>query len=280
VNNQSLFGARLDDAQKWLSLPNENIHLLICHGFKPKELTSINSPTYGVNKQSKQNDAISPSVPIRPILTQQIISPVSSTKSNGILNSSSPNNISISPKSQQPPPPVPAKPKLRPSNTQFVPINGDNLTATTATYQTSSPRTQPQNGFEVDESDISVTESEKSFKDKKKFFESGFKDSGPKPKPRQFKYINEHELLRMKQEEDQKVKTMSPTELLQSRTTYDNDPESMQTTLSQYQTPTYLAKPEEDDDDIVQPQTSRTISSAARVRYDLMGINETKSDLV
>jgi hypothetical protein len=41
---------------------------------------------------------------------------------------------------------------------------------------------------------------------------------------------------------DQKIKTMSPTELLQSRTTYDNDPESMQTTLSQYQTPTYLAK--------------------------------------
>jgi hypothetical protein len=38
VNNQSLFGARLDDAQKWLSLPNENIHLLICHGFKPKEV--------------------------------------------------------------------------------------------------------------------------------------------------------------------------------------------------------------------------------------------------
>jgi hypothetical protein len=38
---------------------------------------------------------------------------------------------------------------------------------------------------------------------------------------------------------------MSPTELLQSRTIYDgdrNDPELMQTTLSQYQTPNYLAK--------------------------------------
>jgi hypothetical protein len=38
---------------------------------------------------------------------------------------------------------------------------------------------------------------------------------------------------------------MSPTELLQSRSLYDNDkndPEVMQTTLSQYQTPTYLAK--------------------------------------
>jgi hypothetical protein len=44
---------------------------------------------------------------------------------------------------------------------------------------------------------------------------------------------------------DQKVKTMSPTELLQSRTMYDgdvNDTESMQTTLSQYQTPAYIAK--------------------------------------
>jgi hypothetical protein len=38
---------------------------------------------------------------------------------------------------------------------------------------------------------------------------------------------------------------MSPTELLQSRTIHDsdkNDPELIQTTLSQYQTPTYLAK--------------------------------------
>jgi hypothetical protein len=44
---------------------------------------------------------------------------------------------------------------------------------------------------------------------------------------------------------EQKIKTMSPTELLQSRTIYDNDrndPELMQSTLSQYQTPTYLAK--------------------------------------
>ena len=42
-----------------------------------------------------------------------------------------------------------------------------------------------------------------------------------------------------------KIKTMSPTELLQSRTTYDRDvtdAESMQTTLSQYQTPAYVAK--------------------------------------
>ncbi len=41
------------------------------------------------------------------------------------------------------------------------------------------------------------------------------------------------------------MKTMSPTELLQSRTMYDNDKNDsalMQTTLSQYQTPTYLAK--------------------------------------
>ena len=70
------------------------------------------------------------------------------------------------------------------------------------------------------QSDISVTESERSFKDKKKFFESGFKETGPKPKrkrnvfpstvflhsprfaaARQFKYINEHELFQMKQEE-------------------------------------------------------------------------------
>ena len=44
---------------------------------------------------------------------------------------------------------------------------------------------------------------------------------------------------------EQKVKTMSPNELLQSRSIYDNDkndPDFLQTTLSQYQTPTYLAK--------------------------------------
>jgi len=44
---------------------------------------------------------------------------------------------------------------------------------------------------------------------------------------------------------EQKIKTMSPTELLQSRSIYDNDKndsELMQTTLSQYQTPSYLAE--------------------------------------
>jgi len=44
---------------------------------------------------------------------------------------------------------------------------------------------------------------------------------------------------------EQKIKTMSPTELLQSRSIYDNDKndsELLQTTLSQYQTPTYLAE--------------------------------------
>ncbi len=80
---------------------------------------------------------------------------------------------------------------------------------------------------------------------------------------------------------------MSPTELLQSRTMYDgdmNDPELMQTTLSQYQTPTYLARyeissffqrktisiflfrPEDDqpDDEILQQRPSRHVSSAVR----------------
>ncbi|CAF4228575.1 unnamed protein product [Rotaria sp. Silwood2] len=205
-----LFGAHLDDAQKWLSMPNENINLLICHGFKSKELTSVNSPIYNKNNQTKPNDAISPAVPTRSILTQQQISPILSTKPNGVLNSSSSKNVSISPKvispnsQPPPPPPVPIKPKFHPLNAQFVPFNGDNQITTTTTtmkYPSSSPRIQPQNGFEVDDLDISVNESEKSFNDKKKFFESGFKESGPKPKPRQFKYINEHELLQMKREE-------------------------------------------------------------------------------
>jgi hypothetical protein len=271
VHNQSLFGARLDDAQKWLSAPSETIHLLICYGFKPRETMSSKSP-----KQIDIN---------RSVLTQQSISPALPTRHNGI---SSPHNNSLSPKltspvyantnnnSQQqspqpPPPPIPAKPKYRPPNNQFVPINGDNH----------NQKRQSQNGFEIDESDLSVNDSERSFKDKKKFFESGFKDPGPKPKPRQFKYINEHELLQMKQEEDQKVKTMSPTELLQSRTTYDgdaNDSESMQTTLSQYQTPTYFTKLE--DDDLNHQRQSRNLSTAARFRYGLIENNEHKSDLV
>ncbi|CAF2449410.1 unnamed protein product [Rotaria sp. Silwood2] len=252
VNNQSLFGARLDDAQKWLSVPTDTINLLICHGFKPKETNTLISPT----KSSKQIDTS------RSSLTQQSNSPIPPIRHNGISSS---HHTSHSPKVTNPvygntntkqqqlspqPPPVPIKPKYRTPNTQFVPINGDNH---------KQRNVQSQNGFEIDESDFSVTESERSFNDKKKFFESGFKDSGPKPKPRQFKYINEHELLQMKQEEEQKVKSMSPTELLQSRTLYTgdiNDSELMQTTLSQYQTPNYLAKPEEDqtDDDIIQQQ--------------------------
>ncbi|CAF1599774.1 unnamed protein product, partial [Adineta ricciae] len=248
VNNQSLFGARLDDAQKWLSVPSETIHLLICHGFKPKEIPTIISPS----KPSKQIENI------RPPSTQQSSSPIPPTRQNGV---SSPHNNSNSSKvispiyantTSQPlspqPPPVPAKPKYRSPNAQFAPINGDN-------YPT--PK-QAQNGFEVEESDISVTESERSFKDKKKFFESGLQAPGPKPKPRQFKYINEHELFQMKQEDEQKVKTMTPTEILQSRSMYDNDTEIMQTTLSQYQTPAYLAKPEDDqtDDDMTQQRNS------------------------
>ena len=39
------------------------------------------------------------------------------------------------------PPPVPAKPKYRPTQTQFVPINGDHH----------GVKKQPQNGFEMDE---------------------------------------------------------------------------------------------------------------------------------
>ena len=78
---------------------------------------------------------------------------------------------------------------------------------------------------------------------------------------------------------------MSPIELLESRTIHMNDindSELMQTTLSQYQTPAYLAKyvimfqrqiinlflkfrPEEDqvDDDIIQQQ-ARNLASIAR----------------
>ncbi|UJR30252.1 hypothetical protein I4U23_017790 [Adineta vaga] len=246
VNNQSLFGARLDDAQKWLSVQEKTINLLVCYGFQANETTTPSSSTSGLNKKSKQNDS-----------TSTVAQKPSSPKSNGILNSKP-----TSPISPQPPP-IPAKPKFRPLNS----TNGDNQKATT-TFHLPSPRIQPQNGFEIDESDMSVSGSERSFKDKKKFFESGLKDSPPQPKPRQFKYINEHELVQMKKEDEQKVKTMSPTELLQSRTMFVNDQkesELMQTTLSQYQTPTYLAKPEDDDDDTILQRQSRNISSTSRL---------------
>ena len=86
------------------------------------------------------------------MLTQQSNSPKLSTKHNGV---SSPQQVSLSPKisssmcvntnnKQQvspQPPPVPAKPKYRVSNTQFTPINVDNRTL----------RKTPQNGFEIDE---------------------------------------------------------------------------------------------------------------------------------
>ncbi|CAF3950448.1 unnamed protein product [Rotaria magnacalcarata] len=62
---------------------------------------------------------------------------------------------------------------------------------------------------------------------------------------------------------------MSPTELLQSRAMYAgdiNDSELMQTTLSQYQTPNYLAKPEDDqtDEDITQQQQTGKLPSTTR----------------
>ena len=85
----------------------------------------------------------------------------------------------------------------------FVPINDEQTTSNVR-------RQSQQNGYEVDEvrrfssddflllfstsnvfqSDISVTESERSFKDKKKFFESGFKETGPKPKRKENRFEN------------------------------------------------------------------------------------------
>ncbi|CAF1593892.1 unnamed protein product [Adineta ricciae] len=249
VNNQSLFGARLDDAQKWLSIQDQNIHLVVCHGYTPKETINSSSSNTSLNKKTKQND-------VAPVSTQKSLSPIVSTRSNGTLNAKVTSPIS------PPPPPVATKPKFRPLNTQTNPTNGANQ------KYPSSARIQAQNGFEIDESDMSISESEKSFKDKKKFFESAVKDSTPTPKPRQFKYINDHELTQMKHEDEQKVKSMSPNELLHSRTMFVNDhneSELMQTTLSQYQTPTYLAKPEEDDDDLIPQRQSRNIPSNARV---------------
>ncbi len=140
--------------------------------------------------------------PTKSILTQQSNSPAPPTRHNGVSSTS--HNVSISPKVTSPvyantnnqqqqlspqPPPVPAKPKYRPLNAKFAPINGNNHTQN---------KKQPQNGFENEDvrklyffdifqlifvqSDLSIVDSERSFKDKKKFFESGFKDPGPKPK--------------------------------------------------------------------------------------------------
>lgn len=100
---------------------------------------SITSPS----KSSKSSE------PIRSILTQHSTSPHLPTRQNGLQH------VTISPKVTSPvyantsnqsqlspqPPPVPAKPKYRTSNTQFVPINGDDH----------SSKIQTHNGFDVDE---------------------------------------------------------------------------------------------------------------------------------
>ncbi len=88
----------------------------------------------------------------RSILTQQSNSPTPPTRHNGVPSS---HIVSVSLKVTSPvyanttnqqqlspqPPPVPAKPKYRPLNTQFAPINGDNH----------PPKRQSQNGFEIEE---------------------------------------------------------------------------------------------------------------------------------
>ena len=59
MNNQSLFGARLDDVHKWLSGPHGNIHLIVCQGFESKDfhLSSPTSPTPDPsNKSNGQTD--------------------------------------------------------------------------------------------------------------------------------------------------------------------------------------------------------------------------------
>ena len=91
-----IYSSVMDTNQKRFNL---NFHSSLQSPFSSSfQLTSVSSPTYAVTKQSKINETISPVIPTRPILTQSLISPTSSTRSNGILNSSSPNNVSISPK--------------------------------------------------------------------------------------------------------------------------------------------------------------------------------------
>lgn len=84
---------------------------------------------------------------------------------------------------------------------------------------------------------------------------------------------------------EQKIKTMSPNDLLQSRTNYEGDvqaAQSMQSTLAQYQTPTFLMRynrinsdklfvtscfrtdDDQQDLDIIQQRNIRNLSSAAR----------------
>ncbi|CAF5033020.1 unnamed protein product, partial [Rotaria socialis] len=94
----------------------------------------------------------------RPLLTEQTISPISAAKSNGILNSSSPKNVSISPQLISPnsqPPPVPTKPNFRPSNAPITPVNVDNQTPTTKNSSSFPRIIQPQNGFDID--DVNIT---------------------------------------------------------------------------------------------------------------------------
>ncbi|CAF1482887.1 unnamed protein product [Rotaria sordida] len=117
VNNRSLFTLRLDDAQKWLSIPTEIINILICHELKTKE-------SYKIIKTH------------RSLLTQQSGLFISLIRHNSMSSS---HNVSPSPKVTSPvytnttnkqpqSPPVPAKSKYRASNTQLVGINGDNHT--------------------------------------------------------------------------------------------------------------------------------------------------------
>ena len=106
------------------------------------QTNSITSPS----KSSKSLDTP------RSILTQSSNSPLAPTRQNGL---SSAHHVTISTKVTSPiyantsnqsqlspqPPPVPAKPKYRTPNTQFVPINGDNHPTRMPTH----------NGLEVDE---------------------------------------------------------------------------------------------------------------------------------
>ncbi|CAF0852174.1 unnamed protein product [Didymodactylos carnosus] len=387
VNNQSLFGKRLEDAQKAISMPSESINLLICHGFKPKD--SQISPVPSSNNNSKLSKTPHSPSPSRQSTTpplmrhalqkqqqqKHVLPPISglnhrtTEQHNGLQNMtdlpSKVTNRTLSPKLSpridknlipiiddntnnhysahqttltsratvnntnyshnndytQLPPPIPIKPKrlqydhndssssrqITNNNNNMNNNNGNNhnssppfpsllnststISPTEISFTSSSfvrPNTaefrqfipisdhfpvnnqkQSHNGFEIDESDLSVTESERSFKDKKKFFESGFQDPVPKPKPRQFKYITEHELQQMKQEEEQKIKSMSPTEFL-TRTQINTDDDHTQQLQHQIYQPTQhtLAKEENNDVLLRKPRTDRITNRVTSLERD------------
>ncbi|RNA11372.1 scribble -like protein, partial [Brachionus plicatilis] len=224
VNGHSLLGVKLCEAQSYLVKSSEQIYMVVCDGFnnivpqnlltpvaQPFPVHSPDMPESAYGDTPKMSDTILNGKPnghicnydnLRdmetedaktPDVSSRLVTPVLKLNTNSTPNSNSLNDKSLMNN-------IINKSQSDKSQSMFVNSN----TPITVKNQNESVR---------------------SFRDKKQFFEACKSGSDISNKPqRKFSYLQDHEIQKLKQEEERKISLMSQDEILSmSRVDYNDD---------------------------------------------------------